>query len=312
MQNEVEISAVIPTFNREKTIGRAIESALAQEHPVSEVIVIDDGSNDNTRKIVESYGGKCRYVFQENSGVSVARNEGVRRARCEWIAFLDSDDYWIPQHLLKLADAIQATNGKAAIYFCDAKHPPDEGGGSHWDSSGLKINAPYLFMRDASSWVMMPVQPMLLQASVIKRESYLDVRGLPPDLRTREDTFLFFKLGLQYPACAVFGCGTVMTSDGAMRLTREIDSTSLSYWQATLSIYREMLSIATCSRPEYRKYFVDRLSAAYFSLGRLFYRKKKFFNSIRNFMCSAGKSPSMFARCSLQSLRSSILNKEPS
>lgn len=132
MRNSIKISAVIPTFNREKTVGRAIESALAQEFPVSEIIVVDDdGSKDGTRKIVESYGVKCRYICQENAGVSAARNRGVREAGHDWIVFLDSDDYWFPQHLLRLADAVEATNGEAALYFCDIRRPSGEGGFSH-------------------------------------------------------------------------------------------------------------------------------------------------------------------------------------
>jgi hypothetical protein len=309
MRNSIKISAVIPTFNREKTVGRAIESALAQEFPVSEIIVVDDGSKDGTRSIVESYGAKCRYVYQENSGVSAARNRGVREAGGDWIAFLDSDDYWFPQHLSRLADAIEATNGEAALYFCDIRRPSGEGEVSHWDSIGFGIDAPYVLKSDASPWAMRPVQPMLLQASLIKRASYWDVGGLPPELRTREDTLLFYKLGLQHPACAVSGCGTVMTSDGALRLTREMGSAGDPYWQATLTIYRELLSIAARSRPEYRRYFLQRLSATYFSLGRLRYREKKPIALLKNLLRSAGESPSMFVKCLMESLHSRAAEK---
>lgn len=309
MRNRIKISAVIPTFNRENTVGRAIESALAQEFPVSEVIVIDDGSKDGTRKIVESYGAKCRYIYQENAGVSAARNRGVREAGVDWIAFLDSDDYWFPQHLSRLADAVEATNGEAALYFCDIRRPSGEGEVSHWDSIGFGIDAPYVLKNDASPWAMRPVQPMLLQASLIKRASYWDVGGLPPGLRTREDTLLFYKLGLQHPACAVSGCGTVMTAEGALRLTREMGSADDPYWQATLTIYRELLSIATRARPEFRRYFLQRLSAAYFSLGRLRYREKKPIASLKNLLRSAGESPSMFVKCMMGSLRSRAAEK---
>jgi hypothetical protein len=145
---------------------------------------------------------------------------------------------------------------------------------------------------------------MLLQASLIKRASYWDVGGLPPELRTREDTLLFYKLGLKHPACAVSGCGAVMTSDGALRLTHEMGSAEGPYWQATLRIFRELLSIAARSRPEYRCYFLQRLSASHFSLGRLRYREKKPFALLKNLLLSAGESPSMFIRCLMGSLRS--------
>ena len=90
------VSAVIPTYNRARIIGRALESALAQTHGDIQVIVADDGSSDDTRTVAESYGPRVTYVRQVNAGVSAARNFGMRHARGEFIAFLDSDDSWAP------------------------------------------------------------------------------------------------------------------------------------------------------------------------------------------------------------------------
>ena len=302
MDNKIQIAAVIPTFNREKTLPRAINSVLAQEFPASEVIIVDDGSDDGTRRIVESFGAKCRYFYQENGGVSAARNRGVGEAACDWIAFLDSDDSWVPRHLVRMAEAIEATNGEASLYFCDAMLPSEAGGLSYWVSTGFKIDAPFLLKRDASAWVLMAIQPIVLQASVIKRSSYWDVGGLPRGLRTREDTLLLFKLGLRYPACAVSGCGTMMTMDGGMCLSEEMGSRDYPYWQATLTVYREMLSFAATSRPEFRRRFLDGMSAANFSLGRLFFRDRKLFQSAKTLMLSAGTSPRTFLRCLSESL----------
>ncbi|MDT3680724.1 MAG: glycosyltransferase family A protein [Burkholderiaceae bacterium] len=95
----ISISVVIPTYNRSHCIGAAIDSVLAQTLPACEVIVVDDGSIDDTRERVEAYGGKVRYLFQPNAGVSSARNAGLRAARGDWIAFLDSDDEWAPDKL---------------------------------------------------------------------------------------------------------------------------------------------------------------------------------------------------------------------
>lgn len=303
MRDAIQISAVITTFNRAGTVARAIDSALSQELPPAEIVVIDDGSTDETSNVIKSYGAKCRYIRQENAGVSSARNEGVRASGGEWVAFLDSDDYWKPWHLSKLAEAARATKGDAVLYFCDAELPSGEGPMTHWERSGFRIDGPYSFMRDAIPWVTRPVQPMLLQASLIGRAGYWDVEGLPPGLRTREDTLLFFKLGLRFPACAVAGCGTVMTSDDARRLTRDIGSGDPSYWDATLLVYRTLIAFAARTRPEYVNYFRDRLSAAHFSLGRLSYRQRRVFSSVRNLASSALGSPSVFTRCFRESLR---------
>jgi GT2 family glycosyltransferase len=88
------VSVVIPTFNRGSLVGRAIESALAQTYQDIEVIVVDDGSTDETHDVVASYRDRVRYVYQTNAGVSAARNAALRKASGEFVAFLDSDDVW--------------------------------------------------------------------------------------------------------------------------------------------------------------------------------------------------------------------------
>ncbi len=93
------VSVVIPTYNRERLIGPAIESVLRQSYAHIEIIVVDDGSTDRTRQVVEAYGQPVRYVHQANGGAASARNRGLREARGEFIALLDSDDEWFPWKL---------------------------------------------------------------------------------------------------------------------------------------------------------------------------------------------------------------------
>ncbi len=89
----MNISVVIPTYNRYEVLKRALTSVFAQTHFPFEVIIIDDGSTDNTSEIQKDYPS-VKYFYQENSGVSSARNLGIKKANCDWIAFLDSDDEW--------------------------------------------------------------------------------------------------------------------------------------------------------------------------------------------------------------------------
>ena len=101
MNPDRTISVIIPTFNRAHLIKEAVDSVLSQDirgYDV-EVLVIDDGSSDNTRDVLRVYGDRIRYVFQENSGAGVARNRGLREAKGKWITFLDSDDRWLPYKL---------------------------------------------------------------------------------------------------------------------------------------------------------------------------------------------------------------------
>src|SRR6267143_1280624 len=93
------ISVIIPTYNRERFVIKAIDSILNQTVKDYEIIVIDDGSTDGTRTALEAYSKKIRYIYQENAGVSSARNAGIKKAQGEWMAFLDSDDEWTKDYL---------------------------------------------------------------------------------------------------------------------------------------------------------------------------------------------------------------------
>lgn len=124
------VSVVIPTYEREAIIGRAIESVLAQTYQRLQIVVADDGSTDGTRAIVESYGDRVTYVRQENAGVSAARNLGLRHARGEFVALLDSDDEWHPWKLAAEVAAI-ARHPDAGIVWTDMEAVDETGQTTH-------------------------------------------------------------------------------------------------------------------------------------------------------------------------------------
>src|SRR5690348_13396065 len=102
------VSVVIPSYNSAQYVGAAIESVLVQTVPDVEILVVDDGSKDATREVVARYGDRARYLYQENAGVAVARNHGIRESSGEWIGFLDADDTWLPQKLERQLAALAA------------------------------------------------------------------------------------------------------------------------------------------------------------------------------------------------------------
>ena len=104
--DDVRISVVIAVYNGEQTIARAIRSVLNQSFAAHEVIVVDDGSTDDTQGVVKSFDDNVKYLYQENAGVSKARNAGVDAASGEWVAFLDADDWYLPDRLLWHAEWI--------------------------------------------------------------------------------------------------------------------------------------------------------------------------------------------------------------
>ena len=95
------VSVIIPAYNRAHLVVEALESVFAQTYADFEVIVVDDGSTDDTRNVLKSYLNRIRYIWQENQGISGARNKGILLSQGRYIAFLDSDDRWLPEKLAK-------------------------------------------------------------------------------------------------------------------------------------------------------------------------------------------------------------------
>lgn len=107
----------MPVFNGMRYVGDAIESVLNQSMPVAEIIVVDDGSTDQTSDMVSRFGDRVKYVYQDNAGVSAARNRGIRETDCDLVCFLDADDKFHPDK-----NEIQAMNfsSRVELEFCDA------------------------------------------------------------------------------------------------------------------------------------------------------------------------------------------------
>ena len=122
-------SVIIPTYNRSVLLKRAIDSVLNQNFKDFELFVIDDGSTDDTQETIKKYSGKLFYLKQKNSGVSAARNLGIKKCNGEYITFLDSDDSWLPEKLYEHFNFIKK-NPHVRI------HQTDE----LWLRKGKKVN----------------------------------------------------------------------------------------------------------------------------------------------------------------------------
>jgi glycosyltransferase involved in cell wall biosynthesis len=272
----VQISVVIPSFNRADLVGRAILSACDQQLCPYEIIVVDDGSTDRTRLVVKAYGERVRYVYQVNSGAAAARNRGVREATGNYIAFLDSDDYWDRSHLASIVQAIRHTSGRALFYFTDAQRE----GETQWVRSGFSIRYEYQETDDASDWLMRRVHPCVMSATVFQREAILGVGGFRESLSVREDTHLYFRLGLGGRACAVSNLGATITGDAeSQRLTSQLSTKSRKYSECTIELYSDLLDRGrTC--PRHRIELQRRLASAYITLAGVEWREKHDLNMV--------------------------------
>jgi len=123
------ISVIIPTFNRRQVLGRAIDSVLTQTRPADEIIIIDDGSTDSTELYIRETYPDIQYIYQSNKGISYSRNQGIRAAKGDWLAFLDSDDQWLPK---KLENQSEALNNQPLYNFCHSNEI--------WIRNGRRVN----------------------------------------------------------------------------------------------------------------------------------------------------------------------------
>lgn len=272
---ELAISVVIPTYNRAHLVTRAVESVLSQTKPPAEVIVVDDGSQDNTREQLAPFESQIRYISQPNQGAPVARDTGVKAAASNWVAFLDSDDYWERPYLQTMAQVITATAEQANFYFADASVPPSYNAKSFWAYRGFAIDGEYELRQDATDWVMMPGQPMHLITSVINREAYFACGGFWAPLRYRDDTHLYFKLGLGGPACAVNFIGAAFTEDEASdnRLTPAMARRSRQGYVYQIMMLEDLLARDITS--DVRHQLQQRLAKGHYGLARLSLRRHK-------------------------------------
>jgi len=120
------VSVVMPAYNVAWCIARAIDSVLAQDYRSRELIVVNDGSTDGTLAVLQGYGGTITVIDQDNRGMSAARNEGIRRARGTYVAFLDADDWWLPG---KLSRQVELMQGRPEIGFCSTVARVEDGDG---------------------------------------------------------------------------------------------------------------------------------------------------------------------------------------
>lgn len=199
ISENVQVSVVIPTYNRAPYVTMAIESALAQSYQDYEIIVVDDGSTDGTRDVLEPYRDRIRYMYQDNKGVSAARNTGIQEARGEWIAFLDSDDEWLPN---KLEIQMKHIKNYPNIYL----HATNMGIiNLHGDNTDLfdmkgfgKVVGEFLLI-DRPLVYLLRYNFAYPSAVLVKKSTLIKAGFFNQELEPHEDTDIFYRISLEGP-----------------------------------------------------------------------------------------------------------------
>ncbi len=213
-----KISVIIPTYNRATQILGAVMSALAQSLKPFEVLVIDDGSTDQTAEVLAPVMDQIRYIKSPNGGVSAARNRGIREAEGEWIAFLDSDDTWVASKLERQWSALTHTNSK--VCFCASV---DEQGEALDDLQAmdpkLQKGTDRFYPADDCRLFFHTRHPFL-QSMLVEKQALLKAGVFDESLKVAEDTWLIYNLILAH--------GYSVVNDDLVNICRERDQPGLS------------------------------------------------------------------------------------
>ena len=240
-----DIAVVIPTHNRITFVERAIDSVLNQSFTVNEIIIVDDGSNDGTRKLIKTKYPEINYFYQPNKGVSAARNKAVYETSCSWISFLDSDDTWEPN---KIEKQIEAINKNPDYLICHT--------GETWYRNGKILNQKnkhkkfggYIFDRCLPLCVISPSTVM------IHKKIFKEIGLFDEDLPVCEDYDMWLRICYKYP---------VLFVDKALtnKYGGHNDQLSKKYWG--IDRYRiislEKIIESGCLSVEQRKIAIDSL-----------------------------------------------------
>ena len=187
----MSVTVVIPTYNRAGQVVSAVDSVLNQSVPVQELIVVDDGSDDDTVGLLAAYGDRVKVLQQENRGVSSARNLGIEAAQGEWLALLDSDDQWLPEKLARQLTYHDA-NPEILVSQTDEK----------WVRNGRHVNKAKRFRQKEEGWIFAPSLAMccVSPSAVLIHRSVFDEVGLFDEaLPACEDYDLWLRIGRRYP-----------------------------------------------------------------------------------------------------------------
>jgi len=187
------VSVIIPSYNRAHLLGRAIQSILNQTYQDFEIIVVDDGSKDNTEEVVRGFNDKrIRYIWHEvNKGGSAARNTGIRAARGEYIAFQDSDDEWLSQKLEKQMKVFEKVSPKVGVVYT-----------GYWRLKGDKktyIPSSKVSQKEGDIHkILLEVNFVTTQAVVVKTECFERAGMFEEELRRLEDWELWIRISKYY------------------------------------------------------------------------------------------------------------------
>ena len=251
------ISAIVPTYNRALYVGRAVDSIIEQSLPPDEIIVVDDGSVDGTASFLRRrYNNRVRIIEQPNNGgVSSARRRGLQAASGDWIAFLDSDDEWLPERLQRMARVAGSLDEDVASLFGDTVMRRDGDAESMLFSEHAFRAPKTLEIFDDPLPTQFPFMFSLLGSSLVRRGALLDTDAFSEGLRSSEDFLVSFRLALHHKFAVIPEAVTRVyrTNDLAESSLDVCQRQHEDYYRARMLAFREAWRVrGAIWRPHYQ------------------------------------------------------------
>ncbi len=235
------ISVVIPTYNRAGTITKAVSSALAQTYREIEVIIVDDGSTDETPAALAEFGNRIRVIRQNNTGPSTARNRGAAEARGEYLAFLDSDDVWLPEKLERQVQLMICRGPEVCCCVTNCKLADSSG---RWTTS---FELAGLAGAPEAGYLLNPGEILATrfllynQVVMIRAAAFRSIGGFHKDLWQLEDYHLALRLAIR-GEWAVVGTPQVVKQEQHDSLGRSARDEPIKHLDAVETVFSLFLS----------------------------------------------------------------------
>jgi glycosyltransferase involved in cell wall biosynthesis len=246
MHASPEITVIITTFNRPALVPLAINSVLAQTVPAAGIIVVDDGSEQDMREVLASYGSQIHVIRQDNSGPGGARNTGVRAAATEWVSFLDDDDEYKSDRLARAAESIRRHPASPAHLSNVAIVSEKEPDINLWEARRMPMDD-WMEVARPLAWVLRGC--FFAQCLVVRRTVLHDIGLFRPTFY--EDMDLFVRLAVRTP-WIMDGrpCLRLIRRDNTNAISDEWRSKPIKRCEALVRIHREALAIAATDQEE--------------------------------------------------------------
>jgi len=237
------VSAVIPSYNYGRFVVEAVESVLAQTYrPAVEVIVVDDGSTDDTRERLAPFGDRIRYVHQQNRGLSGARNTGIREARGDWVGFLDADDVW-HREKTELQVSVGAAHGLDLIGAPRQSERPET----------LPKDPPFARLDVRHFLTSTPIFP---SGTMVRRRCFDAVGLFDEGLRSVEDRDMWLRLAARFPVGRVDSPCCFYREHGG-QMSRRAGRMLENYQKVLDKFFAEHPQFAALERTAYAFMFLD-------------------------------------------------------